>query len=179
MPSCAQVKGVSHLLPRESWILEAARLAFLFSSFFSFFLMHTSAAICNLRSFPVTSWQPFALRAPRPFSDGNIRQGFPSCRIPTIQPRCHPAHPKQASRFKGFPTRAHVLCSSVTCAAESPMTSLAPRNRATSCASRGTHNASGRQLRALCEQNAWRRPHGALHARSPGKPVRSKFIFPA
>ena len=34
---------------------------------------------------------------------------------PYVQPRRHPAHPKQASRFEGFPTRAHVLCPSVTC----------------------------------------------------------------
>ena len=27
---------------------------------------------------------------------------------PYVQPRRHPAHPKQASRFEGFPTRAHV-----------------------------------------------------------------------
>ena len=176
MCSCALSRGVSHLLPRESWILEAARLAFLFSSFFSFFLMHTSVAIRNLRSFPVTSWQPFAHLVPS-LTVTSGRDSPPAGF--QLFSHGHPAHPKQASRFKGFPTRAHVLCSSVTCAAESPMTSLAPRNRVTSCASRGTHNASGRQLRALCEQNAWRRPHGALHARSPGKPVRSKFIFPA
>ena len=33
---------------------------------------------------------------------------------PYVQPRCHSAHPKQASRFEGFPTRAHVLGPSVT-----------------------------------------------------------------
>ena len=94
-----------------------------------------------------------------------------------MQPCRHPAHPKQASRFEGFPTRAHVLCLPVTHAAESPMTSLAPRTRAIYRASRGTRNASGRLLRALCEQNARRRPQGALHTRSPGKPVRSKFAI--
>ena len=36
-------------------------------------------------------------------------------------------------------------------------------------------NASGKLLRALCEQNVLQRPHGALHTRSPGKPVRSEF----
>ena len=65
-----------------------------------------------------------AARAPRPFSDGNIWQGFPSAGFqPYMQPRRHPAHPKQASHFEGFPTRAHVLCPSVTRAAESLMTS--------------------------------------------------------
>ena len=43
------------------------------------------------------------------------------------------------------------------------MTSLAPRNRAISRASRGTRNASGKLLRALREQSVRRRPHGALH----------------
>ena len=41
--------------------------------------------------------------APRPSSDGNIRQGFPSCRIPTMQPRHHPAHPKASLAFRGVP----------------------------------------------------------------------------
>ena len=92
-----------------------------------------------------------------------------------MQPRRHPAHPKQASRFEVFPTQAHVLCPSVTHATESPMTSLTPRNSAISRASRGTHNASGKPLRTFCEQNARRRPQGALHTRLPGEPFRSKF----
>ena len=32
-------------------------------------------------------------------------------------------------------------------------------------------------LCALCEQNARRRPHRALHTRPPGEPIRSKFII--
>ena len=35
---------------------------------------------------------------------------------PYVQPGRHPVHPKQASHFEGFPTRAHVLCLSITCA---------------------------------------------------------------
>ena len=135
--------------------------------------MRTSAATHNLRSFPVTSWQLFELRAPRPFlSDGNLRQGFPSCRIPTIRAATTPPFVSQASlAFRGVHHAS-------TC-------SLLARNprRGTpddvNRASRGTRSASGKPLRALCDQNARHRPQGALHTRSPGKPVRSKFTIPS
>ena len=116
-----------------------------------FFPLHSPARQFTARApFPVTSWQLFALRAPRHFSDGTIRQGFPSCRIPTIPAATTSPCASQASlAFRGVPHAS-------TCA-------LPVRNL----------------LRALCEQNAQRRPHGALHTRSPGEPIRSKFTIPA
>ena len=107
----------------------------------------TSTATHSLRSFRVTSWQLFALRAPHPFSDGTIRQGFPSCRIPTIRTAITSPCESQASlAFRGV---SH-----------------------TSTCARPVRNP----LCVLCEQNARRRPHGALHTRSPGERIRSKFI---
>ena len=54
--------------------------------------------------------------------DGTIRQGFtPSCRTPnhTCSNDVTLRIAKQTSQSEGFTTRAHVLCSSVTCAVHS------------------------------------------------------------
>ena len=54
--------------------------------------------------------------------DGTIRQGFtpPAGFQPHVQAAMtSPAHKKKTSQSEGFSTRAHVLCSSVTCAMHS------------------------------------------------------------
>ena len=66
-----------------------------------------------LWTLPVTSC---SCTVPRPFTDGTIRQGFTL--LPDSDYTC--SHDvtlhiqKQTSQSEGFPTRAHVLCSSVT-----------------------------------------------------------------
>ena len=108
----------------------------------------TSTATHSLRTFPVTSWQLFALRAPRPVSDGIIRQGFTL--LPDSNHTCShdvTAHPKASPAFRGVPHAS-------TCA-------LPVRN---------LH-------RALCEQNTLRRPHRASHTRPPGERIHSESII--
>ena len=92
-----------------------------------------------------------AVRAPCPFSDGTIRQGFnPSCRIPTTRAAMtSPCAFKANLAFRGVP---HAN----TCAL--PVRDL---------------------RRALCEQNTLCRPHRASHTRPPGEPIRSESIYPA
>ena len=101
-------------------------------------------------TFGVTSWQPLALRAPRPSLDGTIRQGFSSCRIPTTRAAMtSPCAFKANLALRGVP-------------------------HANTCALPFRH-----LRRALCEQNTLHRPHRASHTRPPGEPVRSESIYPA
>ena len=107
----------------------------------------TSTATHSLRTFPRDVMA--AIRASRTSSllEGTIRQGFSSCRIPTTRAAMMSPCASQASlAFRGVPHAS-------TCAR--PVRNL---------------------LRALCEPNARRRPHGASHTRSPGEPIRFKFL---
>jgi len=75
-------------------------------NFFFLLIAHHQRGNSLPRTFSVTSWQLFALRAPRPLPDGTIRQGFTL--LPDSNHTC--SHdvtlriPKQAPRFEGFPT---------------------------------------------------------------------------
>ena len=151
-------------LPRESCLLEVARLAFYF---FYFFYAHQRG---NSQPALFSRDVMAAVRASRTSS---LLGRYHPAGIPLLPDSNYScshdvtAHPKQSSRFEGFPTRAHVLCSSITRTTESQMTSPAHRTRAISRASRGTRDASGKPLRTLCEQNVRCRPHGALYTGGP------------